>query len=98
VNFVHAAGYWLMRQGRANPDGSSVDFLQCLYMTVISTFTVGYGEVIPIVTPAAVRSLARYSRISPLRRKLNSLFRIWFQTTCLARVARVPSSGLTTLP
>jgi voltage-gated potassium channel len=52
VNIALAAGYWLMQQGRANPDGSSVDFLQCLYMTVISTFTVGYGEVIPIVTPA----------------------------------------------
>jgi hypothetical protein len=52
VNFVLAGGYWMLQQGRTNPDGSPVDFLQCLYMTVISTFTVGYGEVIPIVTPA----------------------------------------------
>jgi len=52
VNFVLAAGYWLMQQGRTNPDGSEIDFLQCLYMTVISTFTVGYGEAIPIITPA----------------------------------------------
>jgi voltage-gated potassium channel len=52
VNFALAVGYWLMNQGRTNPDGSTIDFLQCLYMTVISTFTVGYGEVIPIVTPA----------------------------------------------
>ncbi|MSR23898.1 MAG: two pore domain potassium channel family protein [Nitrospiraceae bacterium] len=51
VNFVFAVGYWLMQQGRTNPDGSEIDFLQCLYMTVISTFTVGYGEVLPIVTP-----------------------------------------------
>jgi len=52
VNVALAAGYWLMQQGRTNPDGSAIDFLQCLYMTVISTFTVGYGEAIPIVTPA----------------------------------------------
>ncbi len=52
VNCVLAAGYWLMQQGRTNPDGSEIDFLQCLYMTVISTFTVGYGEALPIVTPA----------------------------------------------
>jgi hypothetical protein len=42
----------MLQQRRTNPDGSPVDFLQCLYMTVISTFTVGYGEVIFIVTPA----------------------------------------------
>lgn len=52
VNFSLAVGYWLLNQGRTNPDGSAIDFLQCLYMTVISTFTVGYGEAIPIVTPA----------------------------------------------
>lgn len=52
VNFALAGGYWLINNGRTNPDGSEIDFLQCLYMTVISTFTVGYGEVIPIVTPA----------------------------------------------
>jgi voltage-gated potassium channel len=52
VNFTLAGGYWLINRGRTNPDGSAIDFLQCLYMTVISTFTVGYGEVIPIVTPA----------------------------------------------
>jgi voltage-gated potassium channel len=52
VNFALAVGYWLINQGRTNPDGSTIDFLQCLYMTVISTFTVGYGEAIPIVTPA----------------------------------------------
>mgnify|MGYP003345401848 CR=1 FL=1 len=51
VNLALAGGYWLLNQGRANPDGTPVDFLQCLYMTVITTFTVGYGEVIPIVTP-----------------------------------------------
>jgi voltage-gated potassium channel len=52
VNLVLAGGYWLINQDRTNPDGSPIDFLQCLYMTVISTFTVGYGEVIPVVTPA----------------------------------------------
>lgn len=52
VNLALAVGYWLINQGRTNPDGSTIDFLQCLYMTVISTFTVGYGEAIPIVTPA----------------------------------------------
>lgn len=51
VNFVLAAGYWLMNQGRTNPDGSEIGYLQCLYMTVISTFTVGYGEFVPVVTP-----------------------------------------------
>ena len=51
VNFVLATGYWLMNQGRTNPDGSEIGYLQCLYMTVISTFTVGYGEFVPIVTP-----------------------------------------------
>lgn len=52
VNVILASGYWLMQRGRTNPDGSDIDFLQCLYMTVISTFTVGYGEVIPVVTAA----------------------------------------------
>lgn len=52
ANVALAVGYWLINQGRTNPDGSAIDFLQCLYMTVISTFTVGYGEVLPIVTPA----------------------------------------------
>ena len=52
VNVALAVGYWLINQGRTNPDGSTIDFLQCLYMTVISTFTVGYGEALPIVTPA----------------------------------------------
>lgn len=51
VNLALASGYWLINQGRTNPDGSTIDFLQCLYMTVISTFTVGYGEAIPVVTP-----------------------------------------------
>lgn len=51
VNLTLASGYWLINQGRTNPDGSTIDFLQCLYMTVISTFTVGYGEAIPVVTP-----------------------------------------------
>ena len=51
VNVALAVGYWLINKGRTNPDGSTIDFLQCLYMTVISTFTVGYGEAIPIVTP-----------------------------------------------
>jgi len=51
VNFSLAGGYWLINYGRTNQDGSAIDFLQCLYMTVISTFTVGYGEMIPVVTP-----------------------------------------------
>ncbi|MBI5775933.1 MAG: potassium channel protein [Nitrospirae bacterium] len=51
VNVALAVEYWLINQGRTNPDGSAIDFLQCLYMTVISTFTVGYDEAIPIVTP-----------------------------------------------
>lgn len=50
VNFPLATGYWLMNRGRTNPDGSEVGYIQSLYMTVISTFTVGYGEVVPIVT------------------------------------------------
>jgi len=44
VNFVLAAGYWFLNVDRKNPDGSGIDFVQCLYMTVISTFTVGYGK------------------------------------------------------
>jgi voltage-gated potassium channel len=51
VNFIFATGYWLMHRGRLNPDGTEIGYLQCLYMTVISTFTVGYGEVVPVVTP-----------------------------------------------
>lgn len=51
VNLSLAGGYWLINRGRTNPDGSAIDFLQCLYMTVISTFTVGYGEAIAVVTP-----------------------------------------------
>ena len=51
VNFALAAGYWLLNHGRTNPDGSEIGYLQCLYMTVISTFTVGYGEALPIATP-----------------------------------------------
>ncbi|MGH8058103.1 MAG: potassium channel family protein [Candidatus Entotheonellia bacterium] len=50
VNFPLATGYWFMNRGRTNPDGSEVGYIQSLYMTVISTFTVGYGEVVPIVT------------------------------------------------
>ena len=50
VNFPLAAGYWFLNRGRTNPDGSEVGYVQSLYMTVISTFTVGYGEVVPIVT------------------------------------------------
>jgi len=50
VNFPLAAGYWFLNRGRTNPDGSEVGCVQSLYMTVISTFTVGYGEVVPIVT------------------------------------------------
>ena len=52
ANFTFAAGYWLMNQGRTNPDGSEIGYLQCLYMTVVTTFTVGYGEIVPVVTPA----------------------------------------------
>jgi voltage-gated potassium channel len=52
VNFALATGYWLMNRGRTNPDGSEIGYLQCLYMTVISTFTVGYGEFVPVTTPA----------------------------------------------
>ncbi|MBI3327843.1 MAG: potassium channel protein [Nitrospinae bacterium] len=51
VNFALAAGYWLMNRGRTNQDGSAIGYVQSLYMTVISTFTVGYGEMVPIVTP-----------------------------------------------
>lgn len=49
-NFAFAGGYWLLNQGRTNLDGSEISYLQCLYMTVITTFTVGYGELVPIVT------------------------------------------------
>ena len=52
ANFAFAGGYWLMNQGRTNPDGSEIGYIQCLFMTVITTFTVGYGEVVPIVTTA----------------------------------------------
>jgi len=52
VNFALATGYWVINQGRTNPDGSEIGYLQCLYMTVISTFTVGYGEFVPVTTPA----------------------------------------------
>jgi voltage-gated potassium channel len=51
VNFALATGYWVMNQDRTNPDGSEIGYLQCLYMTVISTFTVGYGEFVPVTTP-----------------------------------------------
>ena len=51
-NFAFAAGYWILNQGRMNPDGSPIGYIQCLYMTVITTFTVGYGELVPIVTTA----------------------------------------------
>ncbi len=50
ANFTFAAGYWLMNQGRTNPDGSAIGYIQCLYMTLVTTFTVGYGELVPIVT------------------------------------------------
>lgn len=50
VNFALAAGYWLINLERTNADGSEIGYLQCLYMTVISTFTVGYGELVPVVT------------------------------------------------
>ena len=50
ANFTFAAGYWLINQGRTNPDGSEIGYIQCLYMTVVTTFTVGYGELVPIVT------------------------------------------------
>lgn len=49
-NFAFAAGYWVLNLGRTNPDGSPIGYIQCLYMTVITTFTVGYGELVPIVT------------------------------------------------
>ena len=52
ANFAFAAGYWFMNQGRTNPDGSEIGYIQCLYMTVVTTFTVGYGEIVPIVTQA----------------------------------------------
>jgi voltage-gated potassium channel len=49
-NFAFATGYWILNQGRNNPDGSPIGYIQCLYMTVVTTFTVGYGELVPIVT------------------------------------------------
>ena len=49
-NFAFAAGYWVLNLGRTNPDGSPIGYIQCLYMTVVTTFTVGYGEMVPIVT------------------------------------------------
>ena len=49
-NFAFAAGYWVLNLGRTNPDGSPIGYIQCLYMTVVTTFTVGYGELVPIVT------------------------------------------------
>lgn len=49
-NFAFAAGYWFINQGRTNPDGSDIGYIQCLYMTLVTTFTVGYGELVPIVT------------------------------------------------
>ncbi len=52
ANFAFAAGYWILNQGRTNPDGSEIGYIQCLFMTVITTFTVGYGEVVPILTTA----------------------------------------------
>ena len=42
VNLALAGGYWLLNQGRANPDGTPVDFLQCLY------------DLPPIVVPPAM--------------------------------------------
>lgn len=50
-NFAFAAGYWILNLGRTNPDGSPIGYIQCLYMTVVTTFTVGYGELVPVVTP-----------------------------------------------
>lgn len=50
ANFTFAAGYWILNQARTNPDGSPIGYIQCLYMTVVTTFTVGYGELVPIVT------------------------------------------------
>lgn len=49
-NFAFAAGYWILNRTRMNPDGSPIGYIQCLYMTVVTTFTVGYGELVPIVT------------------------------------------------
>lgn len=50
ANFPLATGYWFLNRGRTNPDGSEIGYIQSLYMTVISTFTVGYGEIVPVVT------------------------------------------------
>lgn len=52
VNLALAGGYWMINQGRTNQDGSEITYLQCLYMTVVSTFTVGYGELVPVTTAA----------------------------------------------
>jgi voltage-gated potassium channel len=48
VNLLLAVGYWLLNLDRTNVDGSPIGYLQCLYMTVVSTFTVGYGEIVPV--------------------------------------------------
>lgn len=50
VNLALALGYWALNLDRTNPDGTPIGFVQCLYMTVISTFTVGYGEFVPVLT------------------------------------------------
>ena len=49
-NFAFATGYWILNRGRMNPDGSPIGYIQSLYMTVVTTFTVGYGELVPVVT------------------------------------------------
>ena len=50
VNTVLAGGYWLLYLGRNHTGGGPITYLDCLYMTVITTFTVGYGEFVPIQT------------------------------------------------
>ena len=52
VNLTLAGGYWIINQERTNQDGSEIGYVQCLYMTVVSTFTVGYGELVPVTTTA----------------------------------------------
>ncbi len=51
-NLAFAAGYWVLNWDRTNPDGSPIGYIQCLYMTVVTTFTVGYGELVPVITSA----------------------------------------------
>lgn len=50
VNLSLAAGYWLLNMNRLNHDGTRIGYVQCLYMTVITTFTVGYTEAVPVVS------------------------------------------------